>query len=258
MASIREKILVLEKIEEAKHILFGKFNPTLTRQTKQDKWKEVFGKCQMLGLFLDKEFTYLRDVFFPNLKKTTMAKIDRSRSTGTGGGKDAKLTEIDNKILDIIGRETPGVVGLPVEETPSVFSVSRTPPPRTPRRSERTPTIPTCSTSTPPSSRPKTQTPRGRGLQKKRCNKKTIGELQVEKLTLHNEYLRQLTYQLQLDNFEREARLGLTSSPLTKLIWDRNNNTTTTIPDPNNESTLSQEVNIEDYILEEELNEQSM
>uniref|UniRef100_A0A8D8SNL3 Regulatory protein zeste n=1 Tax=Cacopsylla melanoneura TaxID=428564 RepID=A0A8D8SNL3_9HEMI len=73
--SRQEKLLVLRKIEDHKVVLFGKFDNHLTRQDKKKTWKEIFLSCQALGLFRGKEFTYLRDTFFPNLRKCTMVSL---------------------------------------------------------------------------------------------------------------------------------------------------------------------------------------
>lgn len=40
------------------------------------------------------------------------AKVDNARKTGSGGGKTAILTELDNLVLDIIGKESPCILGL--------------------------------------------------------------------------------------------------------------------------------------------------
>lgn len=44
-------------------------------------------------------------------------KKDNRGKTGTGGGKDCKLTEVDHMILDIVGKESPVVEGLGVGES---------------------------------------------------------------------------------------------------------------------------------------------
>lgn len=44
-------------------------------------------------------------------------KYDNARKTGTGGGVDAKLTPVDEKVLEITGKDSPAVVSLGVAET---------------------------------------------------------------------------------------------------------------------------------------------
>ena len=43
--------------------------------------------------------------------------MDNAKRTGSGGGKDAKLTEVDHKVLDIIGKESPAVTSLNLPES---------------------------------------------------------------------------------------------------------------------------------------------
>lgn len=44
-------------------------------------------------------------------------KIDNKKQTGSGGGPDCKFTDTDQLIIDIIGRESPTIIGLPITET---------------------------------------------------------------------------------------------------------------------------------------------
>lgn len=48
---------------------------------------------------------------------SSQEKKDNRGRTGTAGGKDCKLTEVDNIILDIVGKESPVVEGLCVGES---------------------------------------------------------------------------------------------------------------------------------------------
>lgn len=75
MVSKDTKLLLLKKIEENKNILFGAFNDKLTKQNKSDAWKEIFKLGQSCGAFNGKEWSYIRDVFWPNIRKTTMVSI---------------------------------------------------------------------------------------------------------------------------------------------------------------------------------------
>lgn len=65
------KMFVLRKIEEQKDILFAKFAPNITHTIKQDAWKEIHRACLPMNLFPGKDYTYIRDTFFQNLKRTT-------------------------------------------------------------------------------------------------------------------------------------------------------------------------------------------
>lgn len=44
-------------------------------------------------------------------------KLDNAKQTGSGGGKDAKLTDVDLKVLEILGRDTPTIDGTGVPES---------------------------------------------------------------------------------------------------------------------------------------------
>lgn len=51
----------------------------------------------------NKDAKYVREVYWQNLRKRTMNKLDQSRKTGSGGGKCMILDDVDNIIIDIIG-----------------------------------------------------------------------------------------------------------------------------------------------------------
>ncbi|PSN51676.1 hypothetical protein C0J52_09596 [Blattella germanica] len=46
-----------------------------------------------------------------------MTKVDNMKKTGTGGGLDSKLTEIDELVLQIIGKDSPVIDGLGVADS---------------------------------------------------------------------------------------------------------------------------------------------
>ena len=65
------------------------------------------------GYVFLKDYTYLRDTTWANLKRATVAKSDENRKTGSSG---KKLTEIDEAVLDIIGKTSATIVGMDVPE----------------------------------------------------------------------------------------------------------------------------------------------
>ncbi|XP_050513065.1 uncharacterized protein LOC126888722 [Diabrotica virgifera virgifera] len=112
------KIMILKEIRDKKAILFGSFSDKLTKKDKIECWKTVHQKSTSLGLVPpNKDWTYSRDVFWQNLKKTTMKKVDNRRKTGSGGGTDSKFTEMDNVVLDILGPDNPILCSLGISET---------------------------------------------------------------------------------------------------------------------------------------------
>ncbi|XP_050516375.1 uncharacterized protein LOC126891236 [Diabrotica virgifera virgifera] len=112
------KIILLKEIRDKTAILFGSFSDKLTKKDKIECWKTVHQKSTSLGLVPpNKDWTYSRDVFWQNLKKTTMKKVDNRRKTGSGGGTDSKFTEMDNVVLDILGPDNPILCSLGISET---------------------------------------------------------------------------------------------------------------------------------------------
>ncbi|XP_050292780.1 uncharacterized protein LOC126733499 [Anthonomus grandis grandis] len=110
------KMQFLTKIKENKEILFGAFSDRLKKQDKVEKWKEITQVAQSICLVsVEKDWTYVRDTVWQNLKKSAMPKIDNAKKTGTCG-KDM-LTEIDKMILDIVGKKSPIICGLGVSES---------------------------------------------------------------------------------------------------------------------------------------------
>ncbi|KAL1463799.1 hypothetical protein WDU94_015511 [Cyamophila willieti] len=54
-----------------------------------------------------------------SLGSASLTKLDKAKTTGAEGGKSSsKLNIVDNKIIDIIGRDTAVIDGLPILETP--------------------------------------------------------------------------------------------------------------------------------------------
>jgi hypothetical protein len=62
-----------------------------------------------------KDWTYLRDTAWRNIKATAKSKLDKSHETGGGG--DARLNDFDKLVLDVEGIDSPAAVGLAVGET---------------------------------------------------------------------------------------------------------------------------------------------
>ncbi|PSN35711.1 hypothetical protein C0J52_24223 [Blattella germanica] len=85
---------------------------------KNKEWMNIHLKAQSLGIVpLNKDMSYTRYTFWQNIRKNTMKKIDNRKQTGSGGGKDFKINEIDQLLLDIIRKDSPVVMGLPVADT---------------------------------------------------------------------------------------------------------------------------------------------
>ena len=67
-----KKIAILQKIRDSKEILFGAFSPELTKQTKAEEWKKIHSFALAMGVISqEKDFVYVRDTYWPNIKRIT-------------------------------------------------------------------------------------------------------------------------------------------------------------------------------------------
>ncbi|XP_062534695.1 uncharacterized protein LOC134203873 [Armigeres subalbatus] len=81
-------------------------------------WSVIGEYAKSIGaLPSGKDTLYIRDVWWPNVRKTSMEKRDNARKTGTGGGYDAKTNDVDMLVYDILGKESPVLEGLSVPES---------------------------------------------------------------------------------------------------------------------------------------------
>lgn len=74
-----KKMMILSIIKEKKELLFGNTSSTLTNKAdKMNEWQNIYFKCLALGLVREgKDYTYVRDVFWQNLKRTALVKYIR-------------------------------------------------------------------------------------------------------------------------------------------------------------------------------------
>ncbi|RXG56974.1 hypothetical protein Avbf_13001 [Armadillidium vulgare] len=112
------KLCILAKIKENKKILFGAFSDSISKKSKVEAWKQVTSYAHSLGgIPAEKDFTYVRDIWWPNIRKTAITRKDNITRTGTGGGADCKLTDVDEEVLTIIGKDSASICGLDVLES---------------------------------------------------------------------------------------------------------------------------------------------
>lgn len=104
MADRRQsKVKVLQMIRDRKDILFGQFSPKVTKIDKTEAWDTITEEAKSLGVIpSNKDSSYIKDTYWQNLRKRTMKKVEPA--TGEAGGKQAKFDEIDDLVLDIIGK----------------------------------------------------------------------------------------------------------------------------------------------------------
>ncbi len=71
-----EKIDILNKILEKKEILFGDLDldKGITREARAEEWKKIFVYAQAQNYIwtMGKDWSYLRDDWWPNQKKATL------------------------------------------------------------------------------------------------------------------------------------------------------------------------------------------
>ncbi|KAI1695772.1 hypothetical protein DdX_19397 [Ditylenchus destructor] len=119
-----DKFALFKKIQEHKGILFGKFSPNVTKETKESTWNQIRGELIHDGheFYREKTVKQLRDSIWSLAKTRTIKKYDNAKKTGTG--KTAKFTELEKLILAIVDPESPQVKGVDVEEASFVHFVN--------------------------------------------------------------------------------------------------------------------------------------
>ena len=71
-----------------------------------------------IGVNIDSAKT-LRDVLWANIRRSTAKKVTESEKTGAGGS--GELTELDETVLDVLGRESANIEPAKVEDSDIVF-----------------------------------------------------------------------------------------------------------------------------------------
>ena len=109
-----EKLLFLSGVKTNKATLFGSFSMELSRDDKLEAWSKIVTNLQAHGVSLavEKPVKYFRDTVWPNLRRYTMDKKEKKSKTGESGGRCAKWTEVDQLVLDIVGKDSPAARGI--------------------------------------------------------------------------------------------------------------------------------------------------
>ncbi|CAK5087429.1 unnamed protein product [Meloidogyne enterolobii] len=108
------KIVFLKAVSERKEDLFGQFSSKLTWDTKQKLWQQIFDECSASGCKGLVDAEHLRKVTWQNLQRRSKEKYDRSKKTGEGA---IKFNQVDDLVLDIIGRNSDKLDGVDVSDT---------------------------------------------------------------------------------------------------------------------------------------------
>jgi hypothetical protein len=128
MLTEKDKTVFVSMMKEKKDILFGAFSPTLTKDMKAACWQQIIQQCGALGIKLiphGKDWTYVRDIIWcSNVRMPTIRKVDKTKKTGSGF---VLMTDLDNLVLDVIGRDSEAVKGINVcESWTSPNSINKT------------------------------------------------------------------------------------------------------------------------------------
>ena len=99
-------------------IVLAPFSSTVTKKTKQDAWETIRTQLNGVGANIDCAKT-LRDVLWANICRSALKKVSESKKTGAGGS--GELTELDETVLDILGRESANIEPVKVEDSDIVF-----------------------------------------------------------------------------------------------------------------------------------------
>uniref|UniRef100_A0A915IAR5 Uncharacterized protein n=1 Tax=Romanomermis culicivorax TaxID=13658 RepID=A0A915IAR5_ROMCU len=85
---------------------------------------EIYNYAKSIGYNFpsNTDGVYLRDSSWPNIKSAAVGKKDKPNKTGAEGGSDAKYTEVELKVFDIIRRESTGLIEFNVRESLSTSS----------------------------------------------------------------------------------------------------------------------------------------
>ena len=115
--SFDHKLLLAKLLREDKRLLFGKHSPSVTNQKKLAKWTEIYQELSSVGANL-KDVAYLREKTWDNLVRATKKKKFNNETTGQA---PKMLTEVDEVILDIIGRDSAALSGLGQDDDAPTF-----------------------------------------------------------------------------------------------------------------------------------------
>ena len=118
LLSKSQKLLLAQLVRENKTIVLAPFWSTVTKKAKQQAWGNILIQINGVGANVDSIKT-LRDVIWANICRSTIKKVSESKKTGAGGS--GQLSELDETVLDILGRESGNLEPVKVENSEIVF-----------------------------------------------------------------------------------------------------------------------------------------
>ena len=123
MLSKENKLYMAQLVQERKDILFPPFSVKVTNQVKVAAWEEIRAALMARGAII-KDFRFLRDRDWSNLSRQVLDRYRNSLKTGEAG---SSLSQLDNLVLDIEGRESVNVKALNIPDNKVTFG-SKAPP----------------------------------------------------------------------------------------------------------------------------------
>ena len=119
MLSKQQKLLLAQLVKEHKMIVLAPFSSTVTKKVKQESWEKIQKQLNGVGANIDNAKT-LRDVLWVNIRRAALTKVSESKKTGAGGS--GELTELDETVFDVLGRENANIEPMKVEDSDIVFA----------------------------------------------------------------------------------------------------------------------------------------
>lgn len=123
MLTSKQKLALVQLIFEQKDLLMAPFSPMITRKKKLLAWDDI--RNNLLAIGADPEAIpnskILRDKIWPNIKRLSLEKTSSQGKTGGAGG---KLTEIDEFVINIVGRDSAQILPVRNENFPINISPS--------------------------------------------------------------------------------------------------------------------------------------
>ncbi len=239
------KLAFLDAVKARKDVLFAKFSNVIDNNRKKVAWEEVTEIAKSLNVVAaHRDSLFVRDSVFGLWKSRTLKKVDNAGRTGTGGGRSAILTELDHAILDIVGRDSPVIQGLPVGEVGG--NVADVPFIETEAEEDELLDIPSPSFGEQPStsrncpSAPPTVNMEESSANKNNPKRKAMPNdstfpfktrrfdtsekenILLEKWRAQSELMRQQAYNVKLQNWKLERELNVVASPLTEGVQQKN------------------------------------
>ena len=116
-----QKTVVARWINPHKDLLFGRhdYSAGVSNAAKAKCWTEIHDKAVAAG-FPVVSVKHTRETLWDNMKRSTTKKVQLNNQTGQGGSN--QLTDLDEAVLDIIGRDSVYLNGTGLEDDRPVLS----------------------------------------------------------------------------------------------------------------------------------------